>query len=129
LLKKGNHRTTIKLPNPELFTDNVLPTFETWEGQALRKLRMNFWLFPDKNTKFAWVISLVSGDAQLILEPYIHSRNPLAFITAQKMFDHLCLFFSDSDKVGTAKATLEGLWMFNTDDFYVFCAKFVKLAG
>jgi hypothetical protein len=63
------------------------------------------------------------------LEPYIHSRNPLAFITAQEVFDHLRLSFSDSDKVGTAKAALEGLWMFNTDDFYVFCAEFVKLAG
>jgi hypothetical protein len=63
LLKRSSHRTTIKLPNPEPFTDGVLPTFETWEGQALRKLRVNFWLFSDKDTKFAWVVSLVSKDA------------------------------------------------------------------
>jgi hypothetical protein len=29
LLKKGSHRTTIKLPNPEPFTNGMLPTFET----------------------------------------------------------------------------------------------------
>jgi hypothetical protein len=109
LLKRGSHRTTIKLPNSEPFTNGVLFTFETWEGQALRKLRVNFWLFPDEDTKFAWVVNLVFGDAQLILESHIHSRNPLAFITAQEVFDHLRLFFSDSDKVGTAKAALEGL--------------------
>jgi hypothetical protein len=63
LLKRGNHRTIIKLPNPEPFTDGMSSMFETWEGQALRKLWMNFWLFSDENTKFAWVISLVSGDA------------------------------------------------------------------
>jgi hypothetical protein len=85
------------------------PTFETWKGQALRKLRVNFWLFPDEDTKFAWVVSLVSGNAQLILEPHIHFRNPLTFIISQKVFDHLRLSFSDFDKVGTAKAALEGL--------------------
>jgi hypothetical protein len=63
LLKKGSHWTIIKLPNPEPFTNGVLFTFETWEGQALRKLRVNFWLFSDENTKFAWVVNLVSGDA------------------------------------------------------------------
>jgi hypothetical protein len=109
LLKRGSHRTIIKLLNSEPFTDGVSLTFETWKGQALRKLRMNFWLFSDKNTKFAWVISLISGNAQLILEPYIHSRNSLAFTIAQEMFDHLRLSFSDFDKVGTAKAALKGL--------------------
>jgi hypothetical protein len=53
----------------------------------------------------------------------------LAFTIAQEVFDHLRLFFSDPDKIGTAKNALERLWMFNADNFYVFCAKFVKLAG
>jgi hypothetical protein len=66
-------------------------------------------LFPDEDTKFAWVVNLVSGNAQLILEPHIHPRNPLAFIIAQEVFDHLRLFFSDPNKVETAKAVLEGL--------------------
>jgi hypothetical protein len=44
-----------------------------------------------------------------VTEPYIHPHNPLAFIIAQEVFDHLRLFFSDSDKVETAKAALEGL--------------------
>jgi hypothetical protein len=107
----------------------VIPTFETWKGQALRKLQVNSWLFPDETTKFAWIVSLVSGDAQLILEPHIHPSNPLAFTTAQEVFDHLRLFFSDPDKVGTAKNALERLWMSNANNFYVFCAEFVKLAG
>jgi hypothetical protein len=107
----------------------VTSIFETWKGQALRKLQVNSWLFPDETTKFAWIVSLVSGDAQLILEPYIHPSNPLAFTIAQKVFDHLRLSFSDPDKVGTAKNALERLWMFNANNFYVFCAKFVKLAG
>jgi hypothetical protein len=85
-------------------------------------------LFPDETTKFAWIINLVFGDAQLILEPHIHPSNPLAFTIAQKVFDHLRLSFSDPDKVETAKNAFERLWMSNADNFYVFCAKFVKLA-
>jgi hypothetical protein len=128
-LFKHGRKTAIKLPNPDSLSDEVTPTFETWEGQALRKLQVNSWLFPDEATKFAWIGSLVSGNAQLIFELHIHPSNPLAFTTAQKIFDHLRLFFSDPDKVGTAKNALERLWMFNADNFYVFCAKFVKLAG
>jgi hypothetical protein len=109
LLKKGSHRTTIKLPNFEPVTNGVLFTFEIWESQALRKLRMNFWLFSNEDTKLASVINLVSGNAQLILEPHIHSCNPLAFIIAQEVFDHLRLSFLDSDKVRTTKAALKGL--------------------
>jgi hypothetical protein len=45
------------------------------------------------------------------------------------VFDHLRLSFSDPDKVGTAKNALERLWMSNANNFYIFCAKFVKLAG
>jgi hypothetical protein len=126
---KHGRKTAIKLPNPDLLSDGIIPIFETWKGQALRKLQMNSWLFPNETTKFAWIVSLVSGDAQLILEPHIHSSNPLAFTIAQKVFDHSRLSFSDPDKVGTAKNALKRLWMSNADNFYVFCAKFVKLAG
>jgi hypothetical protein len=93
---KHGRKTAIKLPNPDSLFDGVIPIFETWEGQALRKLQVNFWLFPDEATKFAWIVSLVSGDAQLILEPHIYPSNPLAFTTAQEVFDHLRLFFFGS---------------------------------
>jgi hypothetical protein len=126
---KHGRKIAIKLPNPDSLFDGVIPTFETWEGQALRKLQMNSWLFPDETTKFAWIVSLVSGDAQLILELYIYPSNPLAFTTAQEVFDHLRLSFSDPDKVRTAKNALERLWMSNADNFYVFCAEFVKLVS
>jgi hypothetical protein len=126
---KHSRKTAIKLPNPDSLFDGITPTFEIWEGQALRKLQVNFWLFPDEATKFAWIVSLVSGNAQLILESHIHPSNSLAFTTAQEVFDYLRLFFSDPDKVGTAKNALERLWMSNADNFYVFCAEFVKLAG
>jgi hypothetical protein len=106
---KHGRKTAIKLPNPNSLFDEVTSTFETWKGQALRKLQVNSWLFPDETTKFAWIASLVSSDAQLILEPYILSSNPLAFTIAQKVFDHLRLSFSDPDKVGTAKNALERL--------------------
>jgi hypothetical protein len=126
---KHSRKTAIKLPNPDSLSDGVTPIFETWEGQTLRKLQVNSWLFPDEATKFAWIVSLVSDDAQLILEPHIYPSNPLAFTTAQEIFDHLRLSFSDPDKVGTTKNALERLWISNADNFYVFCAEFVKLAG
>jgi hypothetical protein len=50
---KHGRKTAIKLPNPDLLSDGVISTLETWEGQALRKLQVNFWLFPDETTKFA----------------------------------------------------------------------------
>jgi hypothetical protein len=50
---KHSRKTAIKLPNPDSLFDEIISTFETWEGQALRKLQVNFWLFPDEATKFA----------------------------------------------------------------------------
>jgi hypothetical protein len=50
---KHNRKTAIKLPNPNSLFDEITPTFETWKGQALRKLQVNFWLFPNEATKFA----------------------------------------------------------------------------
>jgi hypothetical protein len=38
---KHGRKTAIKLPNPDSLSDGVTPTFETWEGQALRKLQVN----------------------------------------------------------------------------------------
>jgi hypothetical protein len=42
----------IKLPNPETFSNGILPTFENWENKALNKLKCNSWLFPDKRIRF-----------------------------------------------------------------------------
>jgi hypothetical protein len=50
---KHGRKTAIKLPNSDSLSDEMTPTFETWEGQALRKLQVNSWLFPDETTKFA----------------------------------------------------------------------------
>jgi hypothetical protein len=50
---KHDRKTAIKLPNPNSLSNGMTSTFETWEGQALRKLQMNSWLFPDETTKFA----------------------------------------------------------------------------
>jgi hypothetical protein len=50
---KHNRKTAIKLPNPNSLSDGITPIFETWEGQALRKLQVNSWLFPNEATKFA----------------------------------------------------------------------------
>jgi hypothetical protein len=50
---KHSRKTAIKLPNPDSLSDGMTPTFETWKGQALRKLQVNFWLFPNEATKFA----------------------------------------------------------------------------
>jgi hypothetical protein len=50
---KHGRKTAIKLPNSDSLSDGVTSTFETWKGQALRKLQMNFWLFPNETTKFA----------------------------------------------------------------------------
>jgi hypothetical protein len=50
---KHGRKTAIKLPNPDSLFDEVISTFETWEGQVLRKLQVNSWLFPDEATKFA----------------------------------------------------------------------------
>jgi hypothetical protein len=50
---KHGRKTAIKLPNPNSLSDGITPIFETWEGQTLRKLQVNFWLFPDEATKFA----------------------------------------------------------------------------
>jgi hypothetical protein len=50
---KHGRKTAIKLPNPDSLSDEMTPIFETWEDQALRKLQVNSWLFPNETTKFA----------------------------------------------------------------------------
>jgi hypothetical protein len=77
----------IKLPNPETFSDGISPTFENWENKAFNKLKCNSWLFPNERTRFAWLTSLVSGDARLILAPHIDRKNLRAFTIIQEVFD------------------------------------------
>jgi hypothetical protein len=43
----------IKLPNPEILSDGISPTFENWENKALNKLKYNSWLFPNERIYFA----------------------------------------------------------------------------
>jgi hypothetical protein len=50
---KHSRKTAIKLPNPDSLSDGMTPIFEIWKDQALRKLQVNFWLFPNEATKFA----------------------------------------------------------------------------
>jgi hypothetical protein len=79
---KHGRKIAIRLPNFDLLSDGMISIFETWEGQALQKLQVNSWLFSDETTKFVWIVSLVSGNAQLILKPHIYPSNPLAFTIA-----------------------------------------------
>jgi hypothetical protein len=60
---KYGRKTAIKLPNPDSLFGKITPIFEIWEGQTLRKLQVNSWLFPDEAIKFAWIVSLVFGNA------------------------------------------------------------------
>jgi hypothetical protein len=96
----------IKLPNPETLFDGISPIFENWKNKALNKLKCNSWLFSNERTRFAWLISLVSGDARFILAPYIDRKNPRAFTTTQKVFDLFRQLYSNPDQQGAAKDAL-----------------------
>jgi hypothetical protein len=43
----------IKLPNPEIFSNDISPIFENWKNKALNKLECNSWLFSNERTRFA----------------------------------------------------------------------------
>jgi hypothetical protein len=95
----------------------------------LNKLECNSWLFPNERTRFAWLTSLVSGDARLILAPHIDRKNPRALTTTQEVFDLLRQSYSNPDQQGAARDALTTLWMRTTDEFFAFCAEFVRLAS
>jgi hypothetical protein len=47
----------------------------------------------------------------------------------EQILDLLRLFYSNPDEVSEAKNKLAALTMKGSDEFYVFCANFVKLAS
>jgi hypothetical protein len=72
---------------------------------------------------------LVSGDARLILALYIDRKTPRAFTIIQEVFDLFRQLYSNLNQQGAAKNALTILWMRIINEFFAFCAKFVKLAS
>jgi hypothetical protein len=86
-------------------------------------------MFPDERTRFAWFTSLLTGNARSMLSPHLKHHNPLRFTTVEQVLDLFRLFYSNPDEVGEAKNELAALIIKGSDEFYVFCAEFVKLAS
>jgi hypothetical protein len=93
------------------------------------KLEVNHWMFPDERARFAWFTSLLTGDARSMLSSHLKHHNSLRFTTVEQVLDLLRLSYSNSDEVVEAKNKLAALTMKGSDEFYVFYAKFVKLAS
>jgi hypothetical protein len=93
------------------------------------KLKINHWMFPDEKTRFAWFTSLFTGDARFMLSPYLKHHNSLRFTTMGQILDLLRLSYSNPNEIGEAKNKLAALIIKESDEFYVFCAEFVKLAN
>jgi hypothetical protein len=88
------------------------------------------WLFSNERTRFVWLISLVSGDARFTLASYIDRKNPRTLTTTQEVFDLFRQLYSNPDQQGgAAKDALTIFWMRIINEFFAFCAKFVKLAS
>jgi hypothetical protein len=64
-----------------------------------------------------------------MLSLYLKHHNFLRFTTVEQILNLLRLFYSNFDEIGEAKDKLAALTMKGSDEFYVFCAKFVKLAN
>jgi hypothetical protein len=64
-----------------------------------------------------------------MLSSHLKHHNPLRFTTVEQVLDLLRLSYSNPDEVGEAKDKLAALTMKGSDEFYVFCANFVKLAS
>jgi hypothetical protein len=86
-------------------------------------------MFSNERTRFAWFTSLFTGDARFMLSPHLKHHNPLRFTIVGQVLDLLRLFYSNPDEAGEAKDKLAALIMKGSDEFYVFCAEFVKLAS
>jgi hypothetical protein len=72
---------------------------------------------------------LVSGDARFILASHIDRKNSRAFTTIQKVFDLFRQLYNNSNQQSAAKNALIILWMRIINEFFAFCAEFVKLAS
>jgi hypothetical protein len=64
-----------------------------------------------------------------MLNPYIFPSNLFRLIIYEKIINHFRLLFSDPNVVNSSKAKFEKLLMFFINEFYIFCAKFIKFAG
>jgi hypothetical protein len=93
------------------------------------KLEINHWMFSDERARFAWFTSLLTGDARFMLNSHLKYHNPLRFTIVEQVLDLLRLSYSNPDEIGEAKDKLAALTMKGSDEFYVFCANFVKLAS
>jgi hypothetical protein len=122
-------RSIIKLPNPESFSGSDGQSFDTFEEQMRNKLEVNYWMFPDERTRFAWLTSLFTGDARSMLSPHLKHHNPLRFTTMEQILDLFRLSYSNPNEINEAKNKLAALIIKESDEFYVFCAEFVKLAS
>jgi hypothetical protein len=74
---KSIPRHIIKLLNSESFSGSDGQFFDIFEEQVRNKLEVNHWMFPDKRARFAWLISLLTGDARSILNSHLKHHNPL----------------------------------------------------
>jgi hypothetical protein len=93
------------------------------------KLEVNHWMFSNERTRFAWFTSLFTGDARSMLSLHLKHYNPFRFTIMRQILDLFQLSYSNPDEVGEAKDKLAALIIKGSDEFYVFCAEFVKLAS
>jgi hypothetical protein len=64
-----------------------------------------------------------------MLSPHLKHHNPLRFTIVEQILDLFRLFYSNPNEINEAKNKLAALIIKGSDKFYVFYAKFVKLAS
>ena len=122
---KDPSQKSIKLPEPPVFTDGKNPTWDEWSSQAREKLSVNHDHFTTENSKTAWVLSRVGGDAATHT---FHRRQPKAedpYVSYEDVFEHLAEIYEDTDRLENSRRTIMKLQL-GERPFKAFVADFQR---
>jgi hypothetical protein len=94
-----------------------------------KKLRSNKDHFPTKDMKLAYAEGRIGGQAAIYAEERFKEDATEPYKTAEDLFEHLHMIYTDPNRVFTAKNEFKKLYIKKDQTFHDFYTKFLQLAG
>lgn len=121
-------KRSMKLPDPEIFKDNIEVRIDQWLVVMRNKLMGNADHYPTEQDKIIYVLTRVGGQAFGFIEPRAKQNAVDAFQKAEDILDALYSVYGDQNKQRTARREFNKLIQ-GTKPFQLFYAEFRRLAA
>jgi hypothetical protein len=122
-------KTSMKQPDPELFTGADGDKYDLWKLAMKGKFQVNRDHFEIEADKMVYFFNRTSGQAQVHLQPRYEEGAAEQFTTTQEMFEHLDRIYLNPFEVEEAGIAFTKLKMKTTSDYLPFYTEFLHLAG